>query len=93
MPKPACVKCKRFYRPKKNGVRVNEQAPICNGALPGLTHPALWHPYKIWHADLWQCEGCGHELITGYGRHPEVERHHPEFALALQLVTFEINDC
>jgi hypothetical protein len=93
MPKPACVKCKRFYRPKKNGARALEQMPTVDGAKPGTQDEDLWAPYKIWHADLWQCEGCGHELIVGYGRLPEYEHHHPEMDLALLLPHHKINDC
>ena len=92
MPSPACAKCKRFYRPLKNGVVVNEQAPICNGALPGLTHEVLWHPYKIWNADLWRCEGCGHELISGWSNKSTV-RYESSFVMELNRVTHLINDC
>jgi ribosomal protein L37AE/L43A len=39
-----------------NGIAVNEQ---CGDSL-----------YRIWMAGLWQCPGCGHSLVTGYGRDP-----------------------
>lgn len=93
MPKPACPKCQRFYRPAKNGIRVLEAMPHHNDALPGNLAPESWAPYKIWHADLWQCPGCGHQLISGWGNHPESERHYPEFHHYLPNIDFTINDC
>ena len=67
--KPICVKCQRFYRAKKNGYYFIEGMPD-TGALPGTAEPEKWHPYKVWSGDLWACEGCGHELISGTGRKP-----------------------
>lgn len=93
MPKPACPKCMRFYRVKTNGVVVNEQMPIATGAEPGTIDPTAWRPYKVWLADLWVCEGCGHELIFGYGAHPAAEHYEPQFAEAMSFVTHTVNDC
>lgn len=93
MPKPACVTCKRFYRPLKNGVVVNEQMPNGGYSPAGTEQEEAWSPYKIWHADLWVCEGCGHQLISGYGREPEAIKHQPHFAQSLTRVTHTINDC
>jgi hypothetical protein len=59
MPKPACPKCQRFYRPKKNGYFFIESMPRGGGPdddLPtpsGTSRPDLWQPYKLWSADLW----------------------------------------
>jgi hypothetical protein len=38
-----------------------------------------WMPYKIWAGDLWKCKGCGHELISGYGRDPISIKHRENF--------------
>ena len=93
MPKPICVKCKRFYRPEKNGVFALEQMPNAVDARPGLEDEANWLPYKIWRADLYKCHGCGDEIITGYGVHPLSEHYEPKFATALAFVTHTVNDC
>lgn len=102
MPKPACVKCQCFYRPKRNDVRVLEAMP--NGLAPrdlapdlnirGRRFPEYWQPYKLWAADLWECPDCGHELIAGWGGMPYLERHHPGFETHAEAdPIFTINDC
>ena len=85
MPKPACVKCQRFFRPKRNGQRVVESMPI-GDAPPGTEAPNMWEPYKLWVADLWECPGCGFELICGYGAYHMAERYEPDFAKKLRGV-------
>lgn len=88
MPKPACVKCRCFYRPKRNGIHALEGMPIPvrgeerirdNGEIRGRRLPTAWQAYKVWQADLWECPDCGHELIAGYGRGPVLERHDEDF--------------
>jgi hypothetical protein len=27
-------------------------------------------PYQIWSGDLWRCESCGNEVVSGYGGAP-----------------------
>lgn len=93
--KPICIPCQRFYRPEKNGQIVLEGAPILS-ARPGTIDSHLWAPYKLWRADRWRCEGCGHEIVCGSALAPFSERHHPTFSLELnrfsdQLV--RVNDC
>ena len=93
MPKPVCVKCQRFYRPKKNGVLLTEMAPHEEGAPAGVEKPEAWHPYKIWHSDLWECRGCGHQIINGHGHVPVAENYQDEFAEHLRLSDYVVNDC
>lgn len=93
MPKPACVSCQRFLRPLKNGVRVLEGKPIISGAKPGRSEDHLWDPYKLWHADLWHCEGCGVEIITGYGQSPEMQDYLNGPVVMQAAATHRINDC
>jgi hypothetical protein len=93
--KPICVKCGLFFKPKKNGIRVLEQMPMCNGATPGLANGEQWQPYKIWHADLWSCRGCGVEMVFGTGVIPLAERHQNDFAglMASWPPSVVVNDC
>ena len=93
--KPICVKCQRFYRPKKNGVWFIEAMPKVRCATPGNSTPEDWGPYKLWRGDLWQCQGCGHEAISGVAREPAREHYMPDFQEVVKeanpMVT--INDC
>ncbi len=62
---PVCVPCRKFYRPEKNGVIVEEGMP--SGSRQPITDSSGWGPYKLWYADKLKCPDCGHELIYGYG--------------------------
>ena len=92
--KPICVECQRFYRPAKNGVRAHENRPRFNEAKPGADFADQWMPYKIWHADLWRCEGCGHQIIVGAGAAPIAEYYQGErFTTELERGGYPVNDC
>ena len=79
--KPVCVKCERFYRPKRNGYYFIEGMPVgSERALPGLAQPHLWQPYKTWAGDLWECPDCHAEIIVGVPFTPITENHKPDFA-------------
>lgn len=80
--KPICVACGRFYRVQRNGARFVEMMPAdgIRHAEAGVGHPEQWTPYKLWAGDLWRCEGCGHELISGVAREPIAEHYQPNFA-------------
>ena len=93
MPKPICVKCKRFFKPAWNGVVALEQMPLQQRAEPGTGDEGLWTPMKIWQADLLRCAGCGDEIIVGFGRRPIAEHYEDRFARALDFVTHTVNDC
>lgn len=96
MPKPVCLNCQRFYRLKKNGVRIVEGAPLYPDATPGAGQDANWRPYKLWMADLWYCPGCGHELVAGFGHNPIAIEHHDGFAekcKSFAPLLLQINDC
>jgi hypothetical protein len=95
--KPICVKCERFYRPKANGTPFVEMMPTGGSerAEPGTSDRDSWTPYKLWMADLWECHGCGHELIVGAGRDPLAEHYQSDFAAKMEAVgaTIIVNDC
>lgn len=94
--KPVCVPCQRFFRPKKNGYYFIEGMPNRNDALPGTTDAASWSPYKIWVGDLYQCTGCGAEIVSGFGNQPIGEHYQAGFAdLKAQLNAdqLQVNDC
>jgi hypothetical protein len=93
MPKPACIRCQRFFRVKQNGYRLGENMPRYAQALPGTAMPHNWQPYKVWQCDLWECEGCGALIAAGYGGRPLAEDWEPQFKEALASVQGDINDC
>ena len=65
-----CAKCNRAMRPKKNGVAFVEMAQD--------------RPYKLWAADLWQCQDCGAEMLyTDSRQTPIAEHFQAEFAAKL----------
>jgi hypothetical protein len=95
MTKPVCVPCKRFFRPEKNGYSLVEGMPIVNLAPPGNAAPEQWAPYKLWRADKWKCQGCGHEIVVGFGSSPIAEHYEPDFEKTCELMGAElqVNDC
>lgn len=93
MPKPACVACQRFLRPLRNGVRVLETKPTVSGAKPGKSEDHLWDPYKLWQADLWHCEGCGVEIVTGWGQNPEMQDYRDTASSMREAADHIVNDC
>lgn len=94
MLKPICVPCCRFFRPKKNGVEFVEGMPASYpAAAPGNAEPDKWKPYKLWMGDLWRCEGCGTEIISGVGLQPIAYQHDENFKSKTKEATIQINDC
>jgi hypothetical protein len=59
MIEPFCVKCQRFLSLKKIGATLE------------LTEKEK--PTQLWICDLWQCEGCGVEILKGFGSWPLVK--------------------
>lgn len=101
MPKPVCVKCHCFYRPKKNGFFITEAMPKYSPGAPnenirGLRAPEAWEPYKLWVGDKWQCPDCGHEIVVGFASNPVSEHYLPDFDEKAKLYNpndFRVNDC
>jgi hypothetical protein len=91
MPKPICVKCKRFFKPYRNGIRALEQMPLTRDARPGAEDEDQWTPYKIWVGDLLRCDGCGTEIVSGYGGRPLCEHYQADFAVPPGAII--VNDC
>lgn len=64
--RPVCVKCALEMRPEKNDVRVEDM----DGPLG----------FRLYSADLWKCEGCGTQVIAGFGSGPIVNAFQPGYA-------------
>jgi hypothetical protein len=43
-------------------------------------------PYKIWHADLWVCPQCLHQIVSGYGSEALLEHFQEGFDEYLENV-------
>ena len=86
MPKLTCVRCRPYFKPKKNAIAVEEGMPRGDG---------VWGSYKLWQADLWECPGCGAQLVTGYGRNPIAEHYETDYAaqVARHAPLFRVDDC
>jgi hypothetical protein len=94
--KPVCVPCQRFFRPKTNGYYFIEAMPIHDDATPGTAAPEQWAPYKVWVGDLWQCEGCGAEIVVGVGQHRLAEHYEADFndvVTRTNASQLKVNDC
>jgi len=96
--RPICVKCHRFFRAKKNGFNFTEGMPRGSSKLPtaGMAEPEDWMPYKVWSGDLYECQGCGAQIIAGFGTGPISVRHEYDFERtrkALGADQYQVNDC
>lgn len=65
--KPICAQCHRFFRMSQSGIYFTETFE--DG-----------RDYKLWSGDLWECKGCGHEIISGVGMAPISEHYKQDFA-------------
>lgn len=95
MPKPICVPCQRFFRPKTTGFSVIEGMPVGNGVEPGTSMADQWKPFKLWKGDLWKCKGCGAQIVVGFGSGPIAEHYQDDFKemVVRHNATFQVNDC
>ena len=100
MPKPVCVKCQCFYRPKRNGFYWTEMMP--SGVadpqenIRGLRKPQAWMDYKLWSGDLYECPDCEHQIVVGHGAQPIAEHWHTEYMrqkVAHGATQLEVKDC
>lgn len=65
-----CAECGMHMRCRKNEVYVIEMA--------------TFGPAAIWYADLWECEACKREIVTGFGQRQIVEHYEDKFAQWLE---------
>ena len=69
MPRAVCSKCQTEFRPEDIGVIVFE--------MSGERFEAK--DYKIWHADLYKCPGCGVEVVIRFADRPLAEHFQDDF--------------
>ncbi len=96
MLKPICKPCQRFFRMVKSGFYFIEGMPtISRNPTPGTAHPEDWRPYKLWAGDLWKCQGCGAEIISGTGSNPIAEHYQEDFGKQRERLAanYQVNDC
>ena len=61
-----CATCRIELRPKTTDIIAVEMAGF--------------GPYKLWHADLWECPQCHIRVVLGFAHRPFAEHYEPEFA-------------
>lgn len=98
MLKPICVPCKRFFRMKTQGFMFLEGMPKSgmDRPLAGTQELEKWTPYKLWAGDLWECEGCGAQIVSGTGQNRVAEHYETDFARQVDLygaAQLQVNDC
>jgi hypothetical protein len=57
---------------------------------------AGWQPYKLWVGDVWECRGCGAQVIVGVPPNPLAEHFDSEYAKRVAQVggvKRHIDDC
>jgi hypothetical protein len=86
MPGPVCVACGLFFKNRRNGVVIEERMPDGAGG---------WKSYKLWGADLKECEGCGTQIVVGFGIRPIAEHYEPGYAETVRRLTplVRVDDC
>ena len=97
---PVCVECQLLYRMKKSGFYFIEGMPK-NGVTAdqlfyGPTNNDCWQPYKVWVGDLWQCRGCGSQIISGVAQAPVSDQYKDDFAEVIEYTRAHrlmVKDC
>lgn len=56
IPRAVCLKCKKPFKPEKNGVTMR-------------AHSKLGYYYSI-QVDKWKCPQCGQEILVGFADQP-----------------------
>jgi hypothetical protein len=90
MPRMVCGQCRRFLKPKKNGVWIEEGMPVTQ-----RDGSSSWGPYKLWQADLWACRECGVEIVAGFGQSPVAEHYQTDYTAWVERhpPLFRVDDC
>lgn len=60
MPRPICVECRVEYHCEKNEFLVRDPDSYLG-------------PPTYWSGDLFECPGCGNEIVVGFGQPMELE--------------------
>lgn len=72
-----CAPCQKEMRLVRVGVLVEE-------------HMEDGQPYKIWAADLWECEKCHHQCFLGFGDNPIAQHFDSDYSEVQKKVEFHI---
>jgi len=95
--KPICVPCQRFFRPKKNGYYFIEGMSVGPGrARAGIADSDQWKPYKMHVGDLWECHGCGANIVVGVAGSALAEHYQNDFDAKIERYgarQLQVNDC
>jgi hypothetical protein len=86
--KPVCVPCGLFFKAKKTGAYVEE-------GMPRNEARTEWDPYKVWVGDMYECRGCGAQMVIGFGQGPVAEHFQKDYQerVARMNLVCRVNDC
>ena len=62
MPRAICVPCGLMYQVERNSVQAVSLIVPRENETPPVHYTAL-------QSDRYKCEGCGHEILVGFGEH------------------------
>jgi len=75
--RPVCIKCQKEYKVKKSGV-ITELMTTFGGK------PAS---FELYDSDLWECPGCGHQIIGGFGQKALAQHFEEDYQEVLKRVS------
>ncbi len=91
--KPVCVPCGLFYKHARSGVYFIEGMPKTSAPHDLPRDPEQWKPYKVWVSDLYECRGCGNQILVGMPAGPTAEHYQDGFSDWVERATVTVNDC
>lgn len=72
MRRPICIKCRIEFRPLENGITVIDM----------FSQPPK--PYRVTHADLFECPICKKQIVSGFALKPLAEHFEDKFKFWLR---------
>lgn len=56
---------------------------------------ADWRSYKLWQSDLWECKGCGTQVIVGHAQQAYAEHFQPDYSEVVETADpmLRVEDC
>lgn len=86
-----------FTVDEPHNVQCTQLVLVDNEPVPcSRTRDAHWSAYKLWLGDLWECKGCGAEIVITLPTQDAIAEHYqPTYAEMVRTFPpqLRINDC